>query len=143
MNDLVNMVDGVGIGIDVGKQLINCLLFADDIALIAETEEELQRLLDVASAFVIKWNLSFISNKSKVLVVGKRVNRYKQWKLGSDLIEEVKEYKYLGVYFSRSLKFNYHINSYVKENADQKLNYCIRILGEHGNFNRLSFGDAL
>jgi hypothetical protein len=52
MNDLVNMLDGVGIGIDVGKQLINCLLFADDIALIAETEEELQRLLDVASAFV-------------------------------------------------------------------------------------------
>jgi hypothetical protein len=38
----------VGIGIDVGKQLINCLLFADDIALIDETEEELQRLLDVA-----------------------------------------------------------------------------------------------
>jgi hypothetical protein len=59
----------VGIGIDVGKQLINCLLFADDIALIAETEEELQRLLDVASAFVIKWNLSFNFNKSKVLVV--------------------------------------------------------------------------
>jgi uncharacterized protein YpmS len=46
-------------------------------------------------------------------------------------------------YFSRSLKFNYHINSYVKENADQKLNYCIRIHDEHGNFNRLSFGDAL
>ena len=53
MNDLVNMLDEVGIGIDVGKQLINCLLFADDIALIAETYEELQRLLDVASAFVI------------------------------------------------------------------------------------------
>jgi hypothetical protein len=43
----------VGIGIDVGKQLINCLLFADDIALIAETEEELQRLLDVVSAFLV------------------------------------------------------------------------------------------
>jgi hypothetical protein len=54
-------------------------------------------LLDVASAFVIKWNLSFNSNKSKILVVGKRVNRSKQWKLGSDLIEEVNEYKYLGV----------------------------------------------
>jgi hypothetical protein len=54
--------------------------FADDIALIDETEEELQRLLDVASAFVIKWNLSFNFNKSKVLVVGKRVNRSKQWR---------------------------------------------------------------
>ena len=53
------------------------------------------------------------------------------------------EYKYLGVYFSRALKLNYHINSYEKENADQKLNYCIRILGEHGHFNRLCFGDAL
>ena len=54
------------------------------------------------------------------------------------------EYKYVGVYLSRSLKFNYHINSYVKENADQKLNlYYIRILGEHRHFNRLSFGDAL
>ena len=37
----------------------NIKFFADDTALIAETEEELQRLLDVASAFVIKWNLSF------------------------------------------------------------------------------------
>jgi hypothetical protein len=66
INNLVNMLDGVGIGIDVGKQLINCLLFAYDIARIAETEEELRRLLDVASVFVIKWNLSFNSNKSKV-----------------------------------------------------------------------------
>ena len=46
------------------------------------------------------------------------------------------------MYFSRSLKFNYHINSYIKENADQKFNYCLRILGEHRHFNRLSFGDA-
>jgi hypothetical protein len=29
------MLDVVGICIDVGKQLINCLMFADDIALIA------------------------------------------------------------------------------------------------------------
>ena len=86
LNDLVNMLDGVGIGIDVGKQLINCLLFADDIALIAETEEELQRLLDVASAFVIKWNLSFNFNKSKVLVVGKEKGSIDLNNGSSDLI---------------------------------------------------------
>jgi hypothetical protein len=34
-----------------------------------------------ALAFVVKWNLSFNFNKSKVLVVEKRVNRSKQWKL--------------------------------------------------------------
>jgi hypothetical protein len=59
-------------------------------------------ILDVASAFVIKWNLSFNFNKSKVLVVGKRVNRSKQWKLGSDLIEEVNEYKYLASILTKS-----------------------------------------
>ena len=112
------------------------------LALLVDLDEVAYMVFCFLAVSVIKWNLSFNSNKSKVLVVGKRVNRSKQWKLGADLIEEVNEYKYVGVYFSRSLKFNYHIHSYVKENADQKLNYCIRILGEHGNFNRLSFGDA-
>jgi hypothetical protein len=89
---------------------IHTLLFADDIALIAETEEELQRLLDVVSAFVIKWNLSFNFNKSKVLVVGKMVNRSKQWKLGSDLIEQGNEYKYLDSTFDQHSPL--HMNLY-------------------------------
>jgi hypothetical protein len=60
MNDLVNMLDGVGIGIDVGKQLINCLLFADDIALIAETEEELQRILSPPLSDQIQASIVYI-----------------------------------------------------------------------------------
>lgn len=143
MNDLVDMLTEEGIGSHIAGRLINCLLFADDIALIAESENDLQRMLDVAYSFVNKWNLSFNPKKSKVLVIGKRVNKSKRWHLGQNTIEEANEYKYLGVYFSRSLKFNYHIKSYVKENAERKLNYCIRILAEHGRFNRFNFGDAL
>ena len=66
----------------------------------------------------------------------------KRWNLGNDLIGETNVYKYLGVYFSRSIKFTYHIETFTKENV-QKLNYMTRILGEHGSFNRILFGDSL
>ena len=47
------------------------------------------------------------------------------------------------MYFSRSLKFTYHIETFIRENVQKKLNYMIRILGEHGKFNRISFEDSL
>jgi hypothetical protein len=48
---------------------------------------------------------------------------------------ETNVYKYLRVYFSRCLKFTYHIETFIKENFQKKLNYRTQILGEHGNFN--------
>ena len=47
------------------------------------------------------------------------------------------------MYFSRCLKFTYHIETFIKENFQKKLNYRTQILGEHGNFNRMSLGDSL
>ena len=52
-------------------------------------------------------------------------------------------YKYLGVYFSHSLKCAYHIETFINENVQKKLNYMTRILDEHGNFNRISFSALL
>ena len=76
-------------------------------------------------------------------MVGKRLNANKKWFLGDVLIDEVNEYKYFGVYFSRTLTFNHYIEKYLKENFEKKLNYIIRVLGEHGDFNRFNFGCAL
>ena len=47
------------------------------------------------------------------------------------------------MYFSRTLKPNYHVNHYLRENLENKLNGLTRILGKHGNFNRIEFGNAL
>jgi hypothetical protein len=95
------------------------------------------KLLNIASSFATKWNLEFNSNKSKVLVVGKRIDKSNKWVLGDTYIEETNEYKYLGVYFSRSLKPIHHIGNHIKDNIDNKLNGMIRILGKHGYFNRI------
>lgn len=77
------------------------------------------------------------------MVVGKRINNNSTWKLGDESIEEVNEYKYLGYFVNRTLKSNFHICNFLKEKADKQLNYMIRVLEEHGDFNRLNFGDAL
>ena len=38
MNDLVSMLDKAGVGVQVSNQLINSLLFVDDITWIANSE---------------------------------------------------------------------------------------------------------
>ena len=137
------MLEKQNIGIPIASKLIHALLYADDVALLAETESDLQKILNVAAAFASKWNLKFNSSKSKVLVVGKRIDKNKLWYLGSDSIEECDTYKYLGVYLSRNMKPIYHVSTFLKENIERKLNCMVRILGQHGNFNRVEFGNAL
>ena len=63
-----------------------------------ESESDLQTMLNIDSLFATKWNLKFNSNKSKILVVGKRIDKCNKWVLGDTYIEEINEYKYLGVY---------------------------------------------
>ena len=60
---------------------------------------------------VPKWNLRFNSKKSKVMVIGKNLNKNSNWVLGNEKIDEVNEYKYLGHFINRSMKSNYHINT--------------------------------
>ena len=46
------------------------LLYADDIVMMAEDGEQLQRMLDVAGDYAKRWKLRFNSRKRKVMVTG-------------------------------------------------------------------------
>ncbi|VDI39241.1 Hypothetical predicted protein [Mytilus galloprovincialis] len=54
MNDLVSMLEANNFGAELSSQLVNCLLFADDVVLIGKSEAELHRLLDITAKFASK-----------------------------------------------------------------------------------------
>ncbi|MCG8432133.1 MAG: hypothetical protein MJA29_13310, partial [Candidatus Omnitrophica bacterium] len=122
---------------------VNILLFADDIVLIADTEDELQAMLNVAGAFATKWSIKFNEHKSKVLVFGQKCDFSKRWALGNSLINECEEYKYLGVYIQRNLKCSYHISKYLKPICDRKIAAMKHTLSKNANVNRIEFGNTI
>ena len=142
MNELINDLNISGTGVRFANTIINSLLFADDIVLIADTSETLENLLHVSNSFAERLNLKLNSSKSKVMVIGKRLGD-KDSNIGNYTLKETNEYKYLGVYLPRSMKSHYHINTFIQEKAENKINGLIRLLNDHGDFNRIEFGSAI
>ena len=51
MNDLVSMLSEHNLGVNLASDIINSLLFADDIVLMGKSEQELQTLLNITARF--------------------------------------------------------------------------------------------
>ena len=67
VNDLLHDLKSVVEGINMNDEKINCPLYADDLVLLTESEEGLQRLLDVVNTWCNTWGIMVYSNKSKVV----------------------------------------------------------------------------
>ena len=74
------------------------LLFADDIVLLADSQEGLQRSLDIAWRYSRRWRFNFNlgKDKSEVMVLGGQVPG-ERFCLGEGHMKVVREYCYLGV----------------------------------------------
>lgn len=98
INDLESSLLHSGCGIDVGQLHLPLLLYADDVILLSDSKEQLQRSLDVLYNYSNKWKLKINTTKSKVMVFKKgrqRVNE--QWFYGDQEIMKTKSISYLGV----------------------------------------------
>ena len=82
----------------IGEKRIVCLMFADDIILLAFTKEGLQESFNRVYEYSKKWRFKFNFGKDKtaVMVVGGR-REGDEWYLGDTMVEVVSNYKYLGV----------------------------------------------
>jgi hypothetical protein len=95
--------------IPLGSVLLNHLLYADDLALVADSAEHLQLLLNTLYNYTVVNKLSVNINKSKIMIFGKlRFTRHLSFKLFNMEIEIVKAYKYLGVLFASSNNWRAH-----------------------------------
>ena len=63
INDLVEAINSLG----VGQEKVSVLLYADDLVLVAETEADLQKLLDTLSNWCTRNQIQVIEDKSNVV----------------------------------------------------------------------------
>lgn len=131
VNDLIERLKAANAGVAVeteseGDALsVSCLMFADDLVMMAESQEDLQSLTNVLSDWCGENELEVNVSKTKVMVVGK-ANKA-QVKLGGQKVEVVKVYKYLGLMLSRDLKWTEHV-SYIVDKVKRRMAQSYRLL---------------
>ena len=94
---MVEWKEKVKTGVKVGGVTVNTLRFADDIAVIAESEQELQEMLNVMDQILnAEYNLKINKKKTKVMVCSRGEEKIVRIKLGDEVLEQVKQFSYLG-----------------------------------------------
>ena len=114
---MVERLEEEGLGVKEGDYWCGALLYADDIVLLAESPEELQKMLDRMGQYAEEWKFSFNASKSKTMVVG-ATSGSERWRINGEEMEEVKAFKYLGVWFDRSMRGNVQLEK-MKQKAEE------------------------
>ena len=80
---------------------INVLMYADDLVMISESEDQLQKNISLLNDYCANWKLEINIKKTKTIVFnrGNKLCKTRIY-LKNKLIECVKEFKYLGFYIS-------------------------------------------
>ena len=128
---MVEELERENLGVKVSGVWCGALLYADDIVLIAESGEELQKMLDMVGRYAELWKFRFNAKKSKVMVVGKK-NSGEKWKIGDEEMEEVESFKYWGVWFDQRMRGNVQLEKMVEQAEEWagKVEWMARVDGE-------------
>ena len=134
IDGLVKKIKASGVGIDIGDHIISVLLYADDLALISESEEDLQSLLNILYEWSNQWEMSVNLAKTKV-VHFRRGPSTKQTNFeflyGESGIEVTSQYRYLGLILTEFMDYNVTAKS-VAQAAHRALGLLIAKDRAHG-----------
>ena len=133
INDLSDALSKLSKGILVDNTYINHLCYADDLALIAENENDLQCLLDIVSVWCNRNCMSVNFSKTKVIHFrNQSVDKSAfQFKCGELNINYADSYKYLGLVLNEYL--NYSVTAkYVAQSATRALGLLISKFKQSG-----------
>ena len=108
INDLAIEINDLGLGIPVGNSVINILLYADDIVMLAENETNLQKMIDHLQDWCKRWRMMI--NKSKTQIVHFRNTGQSKtnfiFHFDVTSLDIVAKYKYLGLVLDQFLNFD-------------------------------------
>lgn len=90
----------------INNNRIDCLLYADDVILLSNSQKGLQSKLDSLELFCKEWCMSVNISKTKVVIFNKSGRFIKQnFLLNNKVLDCCNSYKYLGITFSSSGSF--------------------------------------
>ena len=112
INDLIVILKKMGVGCHMLHFFIACLLFADDMSLVAPTREALQQMINVCADYCLRYCLKFNIAKTKVLVFGKlskAMPSLAKISIDGQYIDYVESCKYLGFHLVSHDKFKFSV----------------------------------
>ena len=112
-------------GVNIDDRNVSILLYADDIVLISENEENLQYMLDFMCEWCYKWKLRLNIDKSSVVLFRPKPHNRSDFRFhfGENQLITVDKYKYLGIFLDEQLSFEY-CASVLSDSASRALGYA-------------------
>ena len=113
ISDLENHVSTTTAGsIPLTHTKLHLLQFADDLVLLSDSHEGLQKSLDILSEYCATVLLNVNREKTKIVIFNKSKREPgPQFKLNDVVLETVNEYRYLGIVFTASGSFQQAITT--------------------------------
>jgi hypothetical protein len=108
-------------GVEVMGCSIQAMFYADDIVLLAESEEDMQLELGALTELLRGTGLRINYKKSNIMKMGKNVGSEVEWEIvdrnmnSEGIIKEINQYKYLGLTLGRSTGFKQHVQDKVSK----------------------------
>ncbi len=109
-----------GIQLEFNTKNLDCfiklyvLLYTDDTILISESSKDLQSMLDALYIYCDKWKLQLNISKTKIVIFSRGLARKPPtWTFGTESLEVVSEYVYLGITFNFNGRFTKAINKQI------------------------------
>ena len=124
INDLAQCLENEGAeSVELWDIRLCAMLYADDLVLLAETEQDLNLQMQVLGNYTVKWNMEINSSETKVMIFNdprKRKEGDIFCRINEHNIHISKSYKYLGVILNNKHSFKDHVDMIV-----DKANKCL------------------
>ena len=138
---LMNEISKENEKIETGTQIpntqkrINTLLWMDDVVLITDNRQDMEKLLKSTNEIANRYHIAFSKEKSNLMKIdSKKKEQEKEeiMKIGNITLEETEKYKYLGVHINKKANLKEQIDE-IKTKTEAAYQTILHIL-YNGNF---------
>ena len=112
-------------------ETIGCILWADDLVVLSETEDGMQNMLDNLSSYTEKNGMKINFDKTKSMIFNKSGRHLRRsFRVGKEIIHTTNNYKYLGFILTPSGE----INTGLQDLKDRALRAYYSLKGKMGHY---------